>query len=230
MRHYKTKRILISCLLLHVHFHVRRRGEESSLQQTWRIEVLRKSLLVKKQRMLSRQVQPVRQHGASHTFSYMTRKIRSHSGIKHRFTSKVFSAATTWCQTSVPDLSHLQEWLLVTYCNSSVLLGHISSWDFLDISRGIQLWNSFPWDVADTKSWQGVKRSLDKFARKFHAVSAWKTLLSQKGFLSSVRKRLGERLEVESYMLALTLYFFIGIQFWLLLGTLEGPFWLIIAV
>lgn len=145
---------------------MRRRGQESTLQQTWRIEVLRKSLLVRQQCVWPRQVQPVTQRGASHVFSDTWWRFRSYSGVKLRFTSKDFSVGTTWYHAFVPDLSHLQEWLLVINCNSCELLLRISSWDLLDISRGIQLWNSVPWVVADTKSWQGIKRRLEKFARK----------------------------------------------------------------
>lgn len=130
---------------------MRRRAEESTLQQTWRIEILRKSLFVKDRGVLPRQVQPVRQHGAPYMFSYMTKKFRSRSGIKHRFTSKVFSTAATWYHAFVPDLSHLQEQLLVLYCNSDVLLVYISSWDFLDTSREIQL------NSASLGMWQILK-------------------------------------------------------------------------
>lgn len=66
--------------------------KESIHQQTWRIEMLRQGLLATQQCVLSNIGGSLELYTCS-TY-YMAKKFRTYAGIKHKFTSKVFSSAT----------------------------------------------------------------------------------------------------------------------------------------
>lgn len=113
--------------IFHVYFHMMGKGEDNSLQQTLRIQVLRKSLMIRQQCVLQRQLQTVQQHTAIQAFIHTERKFRSHSGIKHIFTSLL----------PLHDSMRLFQIYGVqnNHCNFSVLSVHIVTQAFIFIKK-----------------------------------------------------------------------------------------------
>lgn len=171
--------MLISCLLLHLHFHQMRKEKLSK-----RPEVLKDSLLVKKQCALPRQVPPTQSFTPA---QLRERKFRSHLGIKKKDLQTWSSPQHCRTNTFVPDLSHLQGQWLVMY-----LLLQCTPRAYFTLGFSTYKQRDLAVEFPSLGSWRCKKLTRDqeqtgqvcKKKTWAHTVNTWKAVLSQKGLLS----------------------------------------------